>query len=257
VVIRTGDPSLHGMVHCTIGETDDECFETFVCTEDSLGYKVDAFKVDLELSYAGCVAHTVVAGRCSEWETTLHLTAGGLAQCEADSLREGWQGPEQSCADLGTTETHSSTIAGSTDWKHTWAANEGCRPDGAGAFFCPASMQNGTPPKLDTKTGAMNGQRAWGECYVPQTDSEDSHAVWATGSVWLLVLCVTGAVLIVCLLVVVLVVVRKRRREQVGDQSQTIITKPPYKTSSDTTRSQCSHIVLEYPSSTGLTALLY
>jgi hypothetical protein len=44
-------------------------------------------------------------------------------------------------------------------------------------MFCPASMQRGGPPKVDSEVGALQGQREWGDCYIPQTVLMGGHAV--------------------------------------------------------------------------------
>ena len=89
------------------------------------------------------------------------------------------------CGYPETTGCSAPDITGSFDWKLSYAARLGCTPVGGVSFdpaakdaattgmiqgmFCPASMQRGAPPKVDSEAGALGGQRAWGDCHTPQT----------------------------------------------------------------------------------------
>ena len=76
------------------------------------------------------------------------------------------------------------SIGGSFEWKVSYAVQQGCEPLGSpfvqhGSFsqamFCPATMQHGDPPMIDSEEGQLAGQRAWGDCYIPQPKATGGH----------------------------------------------------------------------------------
>ena len=76
------------------------------------------------------------------------------------------------------------SIGGSFEWKVSYAVQQGCEPLGSpfvqhGSFsqamFCPATMQHGDPPMIDSEDGQLAGQRAWGDCYIPQPKATGGH----------------------------------------------------------------------------------
>ena len=145
------------------------------------------------------------------------MTDQDVVACKAQAAKDDWKCQKldgsaasgSECAYLcerlrlgypETTGCSAPDITGSFDWKLSYAARQGCTPVGGVSFdpaatdaattgmiqgmFCPASMQRGAPPKVDSGAGALADKRAWGDCHTPQTvwavDSADpSHTPYA------------------------------------------------------------------------------
>ena len=205
-----------GMVHCLI-RGDDAAFDTFTCTEDAPSYDatqevpvygvLDSGGNSLSKNVSGaCLPHGSPRAGCG---MDLTAPAREYAACKAQAAKEDWycrtpgggaivhgKACENLCDDsLPTSLATCSipTVAGSFEWKVSYAAQHGCTAVGGVSFdpsakdasttgmiqgmFCPASMQRGGPPKVDSAYGALQGQREWGDCYTPQTVFMGGHAV--------------------------------------------------------------------------------
>ena len=164
----------------------------------------------------GCALHASKRAGCNVGDALPNPAAGpptgnmspqDRVACKAQAKTESWDpsycdppGPGgctlAHCGELYTTSSCSiNTVVGSFDWKMSYAARQGCTPVGGVSFdpaakdaattgmlqgvYCPAAMQQGAPPKIDSASGALKGQRAWGDCYVPQTVVLGGHAVEA------------------------------------------------------------------------------
>ena len=123
----------------------------------------------------------------------------GERLCEALAIALGYDTTlPQTCTQvkgesaLETASCYVQNIAGSFSWKISWAIMQGCEPVGSIVFaphddtacpscmiqamLCPASMQQGDPPLVDTNYGNLAEPRKWGDCYVPQTKAVAGHA---------------------------------------------------------------------------------
>ena len=100
----------------------------------------------------------------------------------------GIVGPGVPRANGATCTTTAGTIKGSFEWKVDYALQHGCELTGSVTAIpaplqfvqelkCPAAMQSGKPPRVDSMSAAQDHQRPWGECHIPQTPSIDYHAV--------------------------------------------------------------------------------
>ena len=207
-----------GMVHCLI-RGDDAAFDTFTCTEDAPSYDatlevpvygvLDSGGNSLSKTFSGaCLAHDSPRAGCQMDTST---PGREYAACKAQAAKEDWhchtggaivhgKDCEYLCDgplsySLATCSTP--TVTGSFEWKVSYAARRGCTAVGGVSFdpsakdasttgmiqgmFCPATMQRGGPPKVDSYIGALQGQREWGDCYIPQTVPMGGHAVEGSG----------------------------------------------------------------------------
>ena len=189
------------MVHCFI-RGDDAAFDMFTCTDTDPSHSVTGAHV-VDLTYGaepvpGCAPHASKRAGC---------TFGSDQDCESDTDSCGTMSPQDrvackakaattgfdpaACEATGndypvpSSLTCSAPVVGSFNWKMSYAARQGCTPVGGVStdmiqgMYCPASMQQGAPPKTDSAIGTLKGQRAWGDCYVPQTACAGGHAVEA------------------------------------------------------------------------------
>ena len=130
----------------------------------------------------------------------------GERLCEALAIALGYDTTlPQTCTQvkgesaLETASCYVQNIAGSFSWKISWAIMQGCEPVGSIVFaphddtacpscmiqamLCPASMQQGDPPLVDTNYGNLAEPRKWGDCYVPQTKAQSRSGTRSTGGV--------------------------------------------------------------------------
>ena len=208
----TGGGAIAGMVHCLVRGDDAayDTFTCTASDPSHSATGVDILFYDAHSNVVtkqvpGCNSSQTSSPRlkCSMSSDT--MSDQDVVACKAQAAKDDWtcqksdgsgtaSGSE--CAYLcehangylETTGCSAPDITGSFDWKLSYAAKQGCTPVGGVSFdpaakdaattgmiqgmFCPASMQRGTPPKVDSEAGALGGQRAWGDCHTPQT-------VWA------------------------------------------------------------------------------
>jgi hypothetical protein len=184
------DPGDHGLQECD-GVNNDCCSASFQdqCSHDPWQCKACTKHSDCPRQGAAC--HVDDTSRCDSFHEPDFCTAGGQCKSCSNTTAVNTNFDKNCCSkdfistcprdphDCGPHE-----IAGSFEWKLTWAAAAGCKDVGSVAYVggtdstqgvrtmlqvCPAALLHGSPPLIDSSAGQLTEPRRAGECHIPQT----------------------------------------------------------------------------------------
>lgn len=191
-----GSNNLPSLRDCD-GVHEDCCSASFQhqCPHDPWQCKACTKHSDCPGQGAACGGHLDTNGNCKDVHSPEFCTdAGQCRSCSNITAINTTSCPafDKNCCSkdfISTcpTDPHNCgprEIAGSFEWKLTWAAAAGCKDVGSVAYVggtdstqgvrtmlqvCPAALLHGAPPLIDSAAGPLTEARRAGECHIPQT----------------------------------------------------------------------------------------